>query len=105
MPPETINGARPPVQGEMGMHLRLVRLAALPLFIVLAALGADAPLTVSGTALTPAGAPLAGVRAQLVPFPNSYGWGSLVLAGRAYPPPAVTVTADAAGRFSLRVPE
>ena len=80
------------------------RLAAAPLLAVLApTVLAAAPLTVHGTALTPAGAPLAGARAELLPVPGNYEMGRLRLAG-GEPAPAAAATTDALGGYALAAP-
>ena len=80
------------------------RLAAAPLLAVLApTVLAAAPLTVHGTALTPAGAPLAGARAELLPVPGNCEMGRLRLAG-GEPAPAAAATTDALGGYALAAP-
>jgi hypothetical protein len=78
-------------------------LALLTLFVSLPA--AAGPLAVSGAVSTPAGFPIAGARAQLVPIQSNHEWGRMVLAGQPYPKPAVATVSDAAGRFTLAAPE
>ena len=76
---------------------RLILLLAL-----LAGAGpAGAAPAVTGTVLSPDGAPLAGARVRLLPFLSVHETGRGMVAGLAGPAPAAVTSSDADGRFRL----
>ncbi len=83
---------------------RWLSLAASLLALLSGSGAAAAAVEISGSVAGDDGAPLAGAAVSLVALQSSHDWGTMVLAGRAYPEPAVQVKSDAAGRFRLVPP-
>ncbi|HEX3128346.1 MAG TPA: carboxypeptidase regulatory-like domain-containing protein [Thermoanaerobaculia bacterium] len=77
----------------------------LPLVLLAIPALAAPPIPVTGLVQGPAGSPLEGARALLVPVPSSAAQARLELEGKTGPEPAASVLTRADGTFRLEAPE